>query len=257
MCLNSGLLRMNFAGFRSSQGSPVRRSRRASHMWTLGWLGKTRFVVCKVLSSGEVSTTVGKGKPEEWPAAAPWVSRWMTSLAERAWFLPASESAASRRQQSLKHARRASSTRALNLSLFGHKPRAFKAWAVACCAFFSSMLCTASPCLTRKTTFLATTPPPKPPQSRADGGEEVRVTTLGVDGGLRGVAASMAAKTPGEARRNAADSRSARACRAMAGIVEQRRRDGLKRLSLACATTSRGAVTHMVSVLNEPSKCQI
>mmetsp|Transcript_87183 Transcript_87183/g.244028 ORF Transcript_87183/g.244028 Transcript_87183/m.244028 type:complete len:204 (+) Transcript_87183:150-761(+) len=141
------------AGWRSSQGKPVRRSLRHSRMCTPGWSGKMMAVVCNARCKGEVSTLVGIGKCLLWTRPS------MTARAASTCALPSSVSAASWRCALDSAARLAAATRSTNSALDGSWPARAASSAASMAARSSSMLCTASPWRISHTTFLAMTLP--------------------------------------------------------------------------------------------------
>mmetsp|Transcript_65067 Transcript_65067/g.187237 ORF Transcript_65067/g.187237 Transcript_65067/m.187237 type:complete len:273 (+) Transcript_65067:412-1230(+) len=130
------------AFFRSSHGKPVRRSRRASTTTVSGCPGKTKAAVCKVRSNGETRMREGAGKPSR-------RSMLNSSCVCRAMTFPSPERGASRNASSCNTLTRARSASALAMALEADSPRAANALNARTLARFSSMLCIASPCLTK------------------------------------------------------------------------------------------------------------
>mmetsp|Transcript_96018 Transcript_96018/g.248784 ORF Transcript_96018/g.248784 Transcript_96018/m.248784 type:complete len:247 (+) Transcript_96018:371-1111(+) len=150
MNAKDGLLLICSAGCLSSHGKPVRRSRRHSRMWTPGWPGKISAVVCNVRCSGDVNTAVGHGSPVL-PSA---VRLSISIFARNACNLPSAESSASSNWPFCNTDRLAASNRSLKALLDGECPSDDASEAARDFAFASSMLCTASPCLTKNKVFL-------------------------------------------------------------------------------------------------------
>mmetsp|Transcript_63146 Transcript_63146/g.203567 ORF Transcript_63146/g.203567 Transcript_63146/m.203567 type:complete len:252 (-) Transcript_63146:725-1480(-) len=132
--------------FLSSQGRPVRRSRRSSTTWVLGWLGKTMAAVCRARSRGETRTRVGM----EMPLA---ISLFISAWASKAIALPFGERGASLKASSRKTSFMALSTSDLTSALPSAKPLP-EASSWACfLASRSRMLCRASPWRTSTKVF--------------------------------------------------------------------------------------------------------
>mmetsp|Transcript_75857 Transcript_75857/g.205123 ORF Transcript_75857/g.205123 Transcript_75857/m.205123 type:complete len:233 (-) Transcript_75857:46-744(-) len=144
MCENSSQPIMSRGGLGVSHGRHVSRSRRSSQTWVAPCPGNMCAAVCRVLCSGETRTRAGAGRPEE-----ALVSSSSSVLESAACALPASESAASRSPSAVRHAFLAASTAAFQASEPLSRPWASALTEAAFRAFCSSMLCSASPCLTR------------------------------------------------------------------------------------------------------------